>query len=535
MSAFRKTGTHLNVIRRDFERKGVRVVFRKIPGELNPTQNLMINILGSFAEFEREMIADRTRRGVRFKVEVRKLYLGCRSAYGYRYTTKTKSTEGAGKLEVWPEEAAVVRKIYDWVDKESLSAHQVVTRLNRLQIPARKLGVWGKSSVLRVLRNEMYAGIWHYNKHYSCEPMGGHTKPTYLKVSKSSRRLRSRADWIPVPLSNDLGIVPRDQWERVQGRITGNISWSPRNSRHDYLLRGLVTCAGCNARFVGDPGYRKYSYRCHKRCKQVPMIGEERLNDAVWEALKKAIMSPEVIVRQATKYYEERRKLNETVNVEKQKASVVRAQLEAEEQRILEAYRQGVLTPAQLGSQLEMLNARRNMLHTYPNESADEQFGDDASHVTDLVGVYESRSREALACKHQVYQAISEVNRAFEQVIACLEALSEFPFFRRDCVKANQVVVEEIRALANHELLEILSQREFGNMAYYERLRLKWQNQFKDPGDASRAQARQRAATSIMLLREKQRLEELYSELMSIGSDAGQEKGNFQEASRRVA
>jgi|SRR5579859_124165 len=354
--------THLNVIRRDLERKGVRVVFRKLPGELSPTQNLMINILGSFAEFEREMILDRTRRGVRYKVEIRKLYLGCRPAYGYGYTTKNKSTETTGKLEISPEEAAVVRKIYNWVDKDGLSAHQVLARLNRLQIPARKRGRWAKSSVLRVLRNEMYAGVWHYNKHYSCEPLSGRTEGSYLKTPKSSRRLRSRVDWIPVPLGNDLTIVPRDQWERVQKRITGNISWSPRNSKHNYLLRGLVRCAGCNARLVGDSSHGKYFYRCHKRCKSLPMIGEERLNNAVWSTLRRAIMNPGIIALQAKKYYEQRRTRLEAANINKQQAATSLAQLENEEQRLLEAYRQGILNPTQLGSELEKLKARRNSL-----------------------------------------------------------------------------------------------------------------------------------------------------------------------------
>src|SRR5689334_3355548 len=153
--------TQLNVIRRDLERKGVRVVFRKLPGEASPTQNLMINILGSFAEFEREMILDRTRRGVRYKVAIRKQYLGSLSAYGYRYVPKHQSSEAAGRLEIVPEEAAVVRRIYQWVDKEGLSARKVVTRLNELRLPARRQGTWAKSSVIRVLRNEMYAGVWY--------------------------------------------------------------------------------------------------------------------------------------------------------------------------------------------------------------------------------------------------------------------------------------------------------------------------------------------------------------------------------------
>src|SRR5712691_2353350 len=91
---------HLGVIKRDLEKKGVRVIFRKLPSETSPTYNLMVNILGSFAEFERELIADRTRRGRRHKVEVRKQYLGSITAYGYRYILKDRAAGKEGILEV---------------------------------------------------------------------------------------------------------------------------------------------------------------------------------------------------------------------------------------------------------------------------------------------------------------------------------------------------------------------------------------------------------------------------------------------------
>src|SRR3984893_14653222 len=84
---------HLGVIKRDLERKGIKVIFRKLPSDASPTNNLMVNILGSFAEFERELISDRTRRGRRHKVEVRKQYLGSNTSYGYRYVLKDR---GAG-------------------------------------------------------------------------------------------------------------------------------------------------------------------------------------------------------------------------------------------------------------------------------------------------------------------------------------------------------------------------------------------------------------------------------------------------------
>jgi site-specific DNA recombinase len=43
--------SHLGVIKRDLEGKGIRVIFRKLPADTSPTYNLMVNILGSFAEF----------------------------------------------------------------------------------------------------------------------------------------------------------------------------------------------------------------------------------------------------------------------------------------------------------------------------------------------------------------------------------------------------------------------------------------------------------------------------------------------------
>src|SRR3984885_13755780 len=91
---------HLGVIKRDLERHGIRVIFRKLPTDTSPTSNLMVNILGSFAEFERELIADRTRRGKRHKVEVRKQYLGSIAPYGFRYKRKDQTGGKEGVLTI---------------------------------------------------------------------------------------------------------------------------------------------------------------------------------------------------------------------------------------------------------------------------------------------------------------------------------------------------------------------------------------------------------------------------------------------------
>src|SRR5216684_673683 len=125
---------NLGVIKRDLEKQGMKVIFRKLPSDTSPTNNLMVNILGSFAEFERELISDRTRRGRRHKVEVRKQYLGSNTAYGFRYIRKDQASGTEGLLKLAPEEASVVRQMFEWVDHDGLSARRVLNRLNALKI-----------------------------------------------------------------------------------------------------------------------------------------------------------------------------------------------------------------------------------------------------------------------------------------------------------------------------------------------------------------------------------------------------------------
>jgi site-specific DNA recombinase len=353
----------LGVIKRDLERKGVQVMFRKLPWDASPTSNLMVNILGSFAEFERELISDRTRRGRKHKIEVRKLYLGSNTSYGYRYVPKDRAAGKEGVLEVLPEEADVVRQMFAWVDEEGLSARRVLNRLNERKIPPRNgAPSWAKSSVLRILRNEMYAGIWHYNKLQGCEPVHPDSSRRYRKRAKCSRRQRPRSEWLPLHLPDSLHLVPRNRWQRVQAQLARNIAFSPRNEKHKYLLKGLIRCGGCGAGYVGDPCHGRFFYRCIRRCKKMPTVSETKLDDAVKSAVKAAMLNPRLILDSIKKLHQaEAREVQDNrkaVQVTQREAK----RLEAEEQRIFDAYRAELISPAQLGQQLEKLRARRAAL-----------------------------------------------------------------------------------------------------------------------------------------------------------------------------
>jgi site-specific DNA recombinase len=352
--------THLGIIKRDLERHNVQVIFRKLPGEQSPAYNLMVNILGSFAEFEKEQIADRTRRGRRYKVETLKMYLGSIPSYGLRYRRKDRAAGKEGVLEVDSEEAAVVRQMYAWVDEEGLSARKVLDRLNEMRLHPRKGSTkWAKSSVLRILRSEVYAGVWHYYKFEACKPKHSNKALKYRKTLKSSRRLRARTEWLPVVLNETLQIISRDQWQRVQLQLDRNIAFSPRNEKHSYFLKGLIHCAGCRARYVGEPCHGRFYYRCISRCKTVPAIQEGRLNDAVWAAIERAVLNPQLIADQLTQLNQKRAN-----DASKMGAAVIDTdqallQIQNEEARLIEAYRLEILSPGQLSRELENINLRK--------------------------------------------------------------------------------------------------------------------------------------------------------------------------------
>lgn len=357
--------THLGVIKRDLEKNGVRVIFRKIPSESSPTQNLLVNILGSFAEFERELILDRTRRGRRHKVETRQQFLGCIPPYGYRYIPMD-GTDHPGTLTINPEEAVIVRRMFDWVDRDGHSMRAVCRRLTKEGVPPRKGGkAWGKSSVGRILRSTVYSGTWHYNKLQGCYPR--YLPPEHQAgAKKTSTRQRGRDEWIPVALPESLRLIPVDQWQRVQAQIDRNRVFSPRNTKHQYLLSGLLRCGGCGYSYVGEPCREQFSYRCSRRCKRTPSVSENFVNETVWNAVEEALRQPTILQGAVTSV----NRPKDSLGAEEVGIAATLKGLDAEEARIMEAYRLEVLTAEQLSRELGLLSGRRKILDGRQKEMA---------------------------------------------------------------------------------------------------------------------------------------------------------------------
>ena len=202
---------------------------------------LTLNMLMSFAEFEREMIGERTRDKIAAARRKGK-WTGGVVPLGYRVIDK--------KLVVEDFEAVVVREVFSlYLEQRSVLA--VARQLNERHRATkghtaengnvRRPRAWNKVDVLRILKNPIYGGFM-----------------------RSHGALHS---------AEHPAIVESGTFTRVRALLDGIRKVAADPGRNpDYLLRGILRCGCCGSAFTtastrkGTTEYRYY--RCVKKDKE---------------------------------------------------------------------------------------------------------------------------------------------------------------------------------------------------------------------------------------------------------------------------
>src|SRR5579885_404059 len=136
---------------------GCRVVFTDRPMSDDPNDQLLLQIRGAVAEYERTLITERMRRGKLAKLRAGVLLPWTRPPYGYRlHPDHPRDPTG---VQVEPVEAAVVATIFAAYLDPGVSLDKVAHRLHEQQICSPTGQVWWGLSTLRgILRNPTYTG-----------------------------------------------------------------------------------------------------------------------------------------------------------------------------------------------------------------------------------------------------------------------------------------------------------------------------------------------------------------------------------------
>lgn len=135
----------------------------------NAVGRMFVKIIGIFAEFERENLAERVSFGYEQKTREGN-YTNTHGVYGYDYII------GEQKLLVNREEAELVNKIFDlYIDGESYL--KIAKKFNMLNVPTKRGGHWASATIKSIIHNPLYVGKVRYgvgkkNNHKAFEVEG---------------------------------------------------------------------------------------------------------------------------------------------------------------------------------------------------------------------------------------------------------------------------------------------------------------------------------------------------------------------------
>jgi len=326
--------------------------------------------MSEFAEYEREKIRERTRRGMLRSVEAGNVTTGgSNGPYGYDLAT----VDGRRVLTVNDEQAAVIRLIFDLYVKQGKSIHGIATYLTERQIPkpakegdhrARNLEAqWSRGTIQNILVNECYIGRWHYRKTRQAKSTQGDTR----------QLARPRDEWIEVKVP---AIVDEAIFQAAQGQRELNKRRMGKQHKRFYLLGGMLKCGHCdsfvtgstrNTRGQGISYYECGVYRTPKRwtgrtCDNAHYYRVETVDKVVWEWVKRLYTSPNTLDEALTSY-QARQAEAQRPQLELIEATTARlAAAEGEKARLVKAYASGVLTLDEIATTKNELDRRLNDL-----------------------------------------------------------------------------------------------------------------------------------------------------------------------------
>jgi len=352
------------ILLEEFKKRNVQVLFTSQSYSDSPEDNLILQIQGSIAEYERVKILDRMRRGTIRAVKNGQI-LGSNAPYGYRYIPKSKS--GKAQLEVRPDEAKIVRYIYELFLNENIKGTAISKRLNDEGISCRK-SQWWPSQIYAILNNEAHKGIAYMFKTYQVEQRRTPKSKEYRKYKNSGTAPRPREEWIGIPVTP---IIDEQTWNRAQKLLKDNAYGARRNNnKHPYLLRRLVVCGLCGSMASGYVSNKSTYYSCGaKRNKnvyskphdEVIRVSRKAFDEKVWAGLAELLRDPENIKTQLDKRMQAKKaKLPASPSTSEFDKEL--SQLAIQEKRILDAYREEVISLEELKTQKEKIASRRKVL-----------------------------------------------------------------------------------------------------------------------------------------------------------------------------
>jgi site-specific DNA recombinase len=332
----------------EFARYGVHVMMIEGRSGDSAEDQLLVQVQGVIAEYERAKIMERSRRGKLHKARAGSINVLSNAPYGYRYVKKLDGTPAHYQVVVH-------------------EAHGKRTSTPR----------WQASTIGRLLRNPSYAGQAAFGKTERVERpsplrlvMGRAAVP---KKPKSGQRVRPSSEWIRIAVP---AIVSADLFAAAQEQLDRNRTFAQRNrTKGRYLLAGLTVCTRCGYGYYGRTNTyggrstpKAYYYcaasgrgpknhalagpACHNRGVRV-----EQLETEVWRSVCTLLEDPGRMMQEWSRRSNTHR-ANSEHDAQRADARKLVHSHERTLQRLLDAYEAGAIDLAELTARSERVRAR---------------------------------------------------------------------------------------------------------------------------------------------------------------------------------
>ena len=379
------------------QRAGVTIAFLNRALGNSPEDELLLQVQGMIAEYERAKMLERSRRGKRHRAQQGAVNVLSGAPYGYRYVSVADGG-GQARYEIDAEQAQVVRRIFDWVGRQRLSLADVCRRLaDEATASPRGKGWWDRTTVWGLLKNPAYRGQAAFGKTHA-----GDLRPR-LRAQRgrtlTPRSGRSTYDvpaveWLSIPVP---ALVSEALFDAVQTQLEENRRRARCNERGaKYLLQGLLVCACCGYAYYGkpiSPSARKHRpreyayYRCigsdacrfgGQRLCHNKQLRTDRLEQAVWAEVCRLLEDPQRLAHE----YGRRLDAVQTPPGEAD-AAVLERQMAKVRQgvaRLIDGYAEGYLEKTEaeprirrFRERLQALEAQAEQVRTQARQEADLQ------------------------------------------------------------------------------------------------------------------------------------------------------------------
>ncbi|NHC12677.1 recombinase family protein [Motilibacter deserti] len=205
--------------------------------------NLILAMLGSFAQFERSMIIDRITRGIHAKVH-RGIPLTRRVGYGLR-------VDADHVIEADPDTIGVVRRIFDEYVHGARGTRAIARGLDEDGITGPGTKGWSPEAVARVLGNASFIGYVPYGDQWLDGQHDAIIDPDLFRAAEGLRAKRAEPS-AAASASRDFPFSGTVRCGRCGGAYVGTSGTGSNGRKHRYYScvtarrRGAAACGGPN-------------------------------------------------------------------------------------------------------------------------------------------------------------------------------------------------------------------------------------------------------------------------------------------------